>query len=143
MERRVVITGLGLVTPLGIGTEETWSALCAGKSGVGEITRFDTSEYSTKIAAEVKGFKAEEFLPKKEAKRTEHFIAYAVAASRMAVEDAGLAINDQNAARIGVLTGCGLGGLQMLEATALVVLNSGPKRVSPFFIPMMIGNMAG
>lgn len=142
MERRVVITGLGLVTPLGIGVEETWSALCAGKSGVGEITRFDTAGYATKIAAEVRGFNAEEFLPKKEAKRTENFIAYAVAASRMAVEDAGLIINDANSGRIGVLTGCGLGGLQMLENTALVVLNSGPRRVSPFFIPMMIGNMA-
>ena len=142
MERRVVITGLGLVTPLGIGTEETWTALCAGTSGVGEITRFDTSEYATKIAAEVKGFKAEDFLPKKEARRTEHFIAYAIAASRMAVEDARLTINAENAGRIGVLTGCGLGGLQMLEATALVVQNAGPRRVSPFFIPMMIGNMA-
>jgi len=137
-----VVTGIGLVTPLGIGTEETWTALCAGKSGVGEITRFDTTEFKTKIAAEVKGFDAEDFLPKKEAKRTEHFIAYAVAASRMAVEDAGLTIDERNGHRIGVITGCGLGGLEMLEKTAYIVQNVTPKKVSPFFIPMIIGNMA-
>ena len=97
MNRRVVITGVGLVTPLGIGVQESWQALCAGKSGVGEITRFDTSKFQTKIAAEVKGFRAEEFLPKKEAKRTERFIAYAIAATRMALEDSGLVIDDTNA----------------------------------------------
>jgi 3-oxoacyl-[acyl-carrier-protein] synthase II len=131
-----------LVTPLGIGTEASWSALCTGKSGIGEITRFDTSAYATKIAAEVKGFNNEDFLPKKEAKRTEPFIAYAVAAARMAMEDARLVIDSSNGDRIGVLTGCGLGGLKMLEKTAYVVENMGPKRVSPFFIPMLIGNMA-
>jgi len=142
LERRVVVTGIGLVTPLGIGVEETWSALIKGVSGVGEITRFDTTDYGTKIAAEVKGFKAEEYMPKKEARRTEPFIAYAIATSRMALEDSGLKIDDSNAHRIGVLTGCGLGGLQMLELTAHTVQNAGPKRVSPFFIPMLIGNMA-
>ena len=142
MERRVVVTGIGLITPLGIGVDETWSNLIAGKSGVGEITRFDTTDYGTKIAAEVKGFNAEDFMPKKDAKRTETFIAYAVAASRMALEDSGLKIDDQNAHRVGVLTGCGLGGLHMLEVTARTVDNSGPKRVSPFFIPLLIGNMA-
>ena len=141
MERRVVVTGIGLVTPLGIGVENTWSALIAGKSGVGEITRFDTSEYATKIAAEVKGFNAEDFMPKKEAKRTELFIAYAIAASRMAVEDSGIDIASFPH-RVGVITGCGLGGLQMLEVTARMVDKAGPRRVSPFFIPMMIGNMA-
>ena len=89
MDRRVVITGMGLVTPLGIGVSETWEALCAGKSGVGEITRFDASAFETRIAAEVKGFHPEDFLPKKEARRTELFIAYAVAAARMALEDTG------------------------------------------------------
>jgi 3-oxoacyl-[acyl-carrier-protein] synthase II len=142
LERRVVVTGIGLVTPLGIGVDETWSNLIAGKSGVGEITRFDTSEYGTKIAAEVKGFNAEDFMPKKDAKRTETFIAYAVAASRMALEDSGLKIDDRNAHRVGVLTGCGLGGLHMLEVTANTVEKAGPKRVSPFFIPLLIGNMA-
>ncbi len=142
MSKRVVITGLGLVTPLGIGVEETWSALCQGKSGIGEITRFDTSDHTTKIAGEVKGFNAEDFLPKKDAKRMENFVAYAVAAARMAVENARLTIDAANGPRIGVLTGCGLGGLEMLEITAQVVREKGPKRCSPFFIPMLIGNMA-
>jgi len=142
LDRRVVITGLGLVTPLGIGVEETWTALCGGKSGIGEITRFDASGFDTKIAGEVKDFHPEDFLPKKEAKRTQSFIAYAVAASRMALEDSGLKIDKTNENRIGVLTGCGLGGLQMLEQTAAILKKKGPKRVSPFFIPMMIGNMA-
>ena len=142
MERRVVITGVGLITPLGIGKEETWSALCAGKSGAGEITRFDTTSYATKIAAEVKNFNAEDFMSKKEAKRTENFIAYAIAAARLAMEDSGLKIDASNAGRVGVLTGCGLGGLQMLELTAHTVETKGPGRVSPFFIPLLIGNMA-
>ena len=138
MSRRVVITGLGLVTPLGIGVDETWSALCEGRSGVGEITRFDTTAFTTKIAAEVKGFNAEDFLPKKEAKRTERFIAYAVAAARMAVENARLTINGTNGPRVGVITGCGLGGLNSLEVTARTVQEKGPRRCSPFFIPTLI-----
>ncbi len=142
MNRRVVITGVGLVTPLGIGVQETWQALCNGKSGVGEITRFDASKFQTRIAAEVKDFKAEEFLPKKEAKRTERFIAYAIAASRMALEDSDLVIDSTNSARVGVITGCGLGGLEILESTCDTLDKRGPRRVSPFFIPMMIGNMA-
>lgn len=142
MDRRVVITGIGLVTPLGVGKDPTWTALCAGKSGIAEITRFDTASFETKIAGEVKDFQPGDFLPKKEAKRTEHFIAYAVAAARMALEDSGLDIDETNADRIGVLTGCGLGGLEYLENTAYNVRVKGPRRVSPFFIPMMIGNMA-
>jgi len=142
LNRRVVITGVGLITPIGIGVKETWSSLCAGKSGIGEITRFDASNYQTRIAAEVKDFHAEDFLPKKEAKRTERFIAYAVGASRMAIEDSGLVINGSNSDRIGVITGCGLGGLSILENTCLKLNSQGPRRVSPFFIPMMIGNMA-
>lgn len=142
MNRRVVVTGLGLVTPLGIGVKESWEALCAGKSGVGEITRFDASAFQTKIAAEVKNFEPEDFLPKKDAKRTELFIAYAVAATRMAIEDSRLVIHNGNADRIGVFTGCGLGGLSVLENTCLTLDKKGPRRVSPFFIPMMIGNMA-
>jgi len=142
LNRRVVITGVGLLTPIGIGVKETWESLCAGKSGVGAITRFDVSNYQTKIAAEVKDFQAEDFLPKKEAKRTERFIAYAVAAARMAIEDSGLVINGSNSDRVGVITGCGLGGLSILEDTCLKLNSKGPRRVSPFFIPMMIGNMA-
>ena len=142
MNRRVVITGMGLITPLGIGIEETWAALCAGKSGITEITKFDASPHQTQIAAEVKGFNAEDFMPKKEAKRNELFISYAMAASRMALEDAALKIDSSNSNRIGVVTGCGLGGLGIMESTILNVATKGPRRVSPFFIPLMIGNMA-
>ena len=142
MSKRVVITGLGLVTPVGIGVEQTWASLCAGKSGVGEITRFDTSGYQTKIAAEVKEFKPQDFMPKKDANRVEPFIAFALAATRMAIEDSGLVIDSSNEARVGTITGCGLGGLRFMEDTVHRVTTMGPKRVSPFFIPMMIGNMA-
>ena len=130
MKRRVVVTGVGLVTPLGIGVKETWESLCAGKSGISEITRFDVSNFQTKIAAEVKDFHAEDFLPKKEAKRTERFIAYAVAATRMAIDDAELVIDDSNAERIGVITGCGLGGLSVLEDTCRKLSGQGPKRAA-------------
>jgi 3-oxoacyl-[acyl-carrier-protein] synthase II len=142
LRKRVVITGVGLICPLGIGVEESWKAICAGKSGVTRITRFDPSLYETQIAAEVKGFKAEDFMSKKEAKRFELFISYAVAATRMAVDDSRLAITEENGGRVGVITGCGLGGLRFMEETILNIHSSGPKRVSPFFIPMMIGNMA-
>ena len=142
MNRRVVVTGMGLVTPIGIGTAQSWSALCAGKSGITEITRFDAAAHQTRIAAEVKGFHAEDFIPKKEARRSELFISYAMAATRMALEDAHLKINGANSNRVGVVTGCGLGGLGIMEDTILNVATKGPKRVSPFFIPMMIGNMA-
>lgn len=142
MDRRVVITGFGLITPLGIGVDESWAALCSGKSGITEITRFDASDFDTKIAGEVKDFHPEDFLPKKEAKRTQTFIAYAVATSRMAIEDSGLVIDSTNENRVGVLTGCGLGGLQIFEQTSKVLEERGPRRVTPFFIPMMIGNMA-
>jgi 3-oxoacyl-[acyl-carrier-protein] synthase II len=133
---------MGLITPVGIGIEDSWSAVCAGKSGVSEITHFDASAYQTRIAAEVKGFNAEDFMPKKEAKRNELFISYAMAATRMALEDSGLKINSANSNRVGVVTGCGLGGLGIMEDTILNVATKGPRRVSPFFIPMMIGNMA-
>jgi 3-oxoacyl-[acyl-carrier-protein] synthase II len=142
LDRRVVITGFGLITPLGIGVDESWAALCSGKSGITEITRFDASDFDTKIAGEVKDFHPEDFLPKKEAKRTQTFIAYAVATSRMAIEDSGLVIDSTNENRVGVLTGCGLGGLQIFEQTSKVLEERGPRRVTPFFIPMMIGNMA-
>ncbi len=142
LQRRVVITGMGLVTPIGIGVEDSWSALIDGKSGISEITRFDTSNHVTRIAGEVNGFNAEDFIPKKEAKRNELFISYAMAATRMALENSGLTIDNTNAHRIGVVTGCGLGGLGIMEDTILNVATKGPKRVSPFFIPMMIGNMA-
>ena len=141
INKRVVVTGLGLVTPLGIGVKPTWESLCAGKSGVGEITRFDCSAYATKIAAEIKDFNPEDFIPKKDARRVELFIAYALAATRMAIEDSGLVIDSTNESRVGTITGCGLGGLRFMEDTVLRVAEEGPKWVSPFFIPMMIGNM--
>ncbi len=127
---------------MGIGVEQTWKSLCAGQSGIAEITRFDTTDYQTKIAAEVKDFNPEDFMPKKDAKRVEPFIAFALAATRMAIDDSGLVIDSSNEYRIGAITGCGLGGLRFMEDTVLRVSNQGPKRVSPFFIPMMIGNMA-
>jgi 3-oxoacyl-[acyl-carrier-protein] synthase II len=140
--KRVVVTGLGIVSPIGIGIRESWRALCEGRSGIGRITKFDPTPYETQIAGEVKGFKAEDWMSKKEAKRFELFISYAIAATRMAVDDAGIAITPENGDRVGVITGCGLGGLRFMEDTVLTIHQSGPKRVSPFFIPMMIGNMA-
>ncbi len=142
MDKRVVITGVGLVTPLGIGVDESWSALCAGKSGIAEITLFDAKKFKTQIAGEVKGFKAEDYMPKKDAKRVESFIAFSVAAARMALEDSGLTIDNTNADDVGVITGCGLGGIALLENTSSILEKRGPKRVSPFYIPMLIGNMA-
>jgi 3-oxoacyl-[acyl-carrier-protein] synthase II len=140
--KRVVVTGLGIVSPVGIGIQESWKSLCEGRSGITRITKFDPSSYETQIAGEVKGFKPEDWMSKKEAKRFELFIAYAIAATRMAVDDARLAITEENGDRVGVITGCGLGGLRFMEDTILTIHQSGPKRVSPFFIPMMIGNMA-
>jgi len=140
--KRVVVTGLGIVSPVGIGIHESWKSLCEGRSGIRRITKFDPSSYETQIAGEVKGFKPEDWMSKKEAKRFELFISYAIAATRMAVDDAGLSITDENGDRVGVITGCGLGGLRFMEDTILTIHRDGPKRVSPFFIPMMIGNMA-
>ncbi len=140
--RRVVITGLGIISPVGVGTEETWDAIIHGRSGIGPITRFDTTDFATKIAGEVKGFKAEEYMAKKEARRMDLFIQYAVAAAQMALDDANYKIAPEEANRVGVYTGCGLGGLWTLEKYHSVLLKNGPKKVSPFFIPMMIANMA-
>ncbi len=142
MGNRVVITGVGLVTPVGVGVAETWAAICAGKSGIGPITHFDSEAYKTKIAGEVNGFDPLDFMEKKDAKRTQPYIAFAVAAAKMALADAGLEINGSVGDRIGVATGCGLGGLSLLEKEAQKLERIGPKRISPFFIPTIIGNMA-
>ena len=142
MKRRVVITGFGLVTPLGIGVEENWSALVAGKSGIGPITKFDASDMATKIAGEVKDFNAEDYVSRKDVRRMDIFTQYALAASRIAVEDANLFINGNNADRVGVVIGCGLGGLNTIEKFHRIMLEQGPKKVSPFFIPMLIANRA-
>ena len=142
MKNRVVITGVGLVTPVGVGTEESWDAVCSGKSGIGPITRFDAGAYKTRIAGEVKGFDPLDFMDKKDARRMQPYIAYAVAAAKMALADAGLSIDSTNGYRVGVSSGCGLGGLHLLEAEAQKLGREGPKRISPFFIPTIIGNMA-
>ncbi|MEZ4474986.1 MAG: beta-ketoacyl-ACP synthase II [bacterium] len=140
-ERRVVVTGIGLVTPVGIGTEETWSALMAGKSGIGPITRFDATEYPARIAGEVSDFDPERFIDRRDARKMDRFIQFAVAAADMAARDAGiLPLADPD--RVGVLVGVGLGGLETLEEGFEVVTTKGPRRVSPFTIPKLIGNMA-
>jgi len=139
--KRVVVTGIGTVTPVGNSLEEFWRNLTAGVSGVGPITRFDTEGYSSKIAAEVKNFDPTDFIDRKEARRMDRFTHYAVAATTMAVENAGLNMNKINRERAGVILGSGVGGLETLEDQHRVLMERGPGRVSPFFIPMMISNM--
>ncbi|NDY42188.1 beta-ketoacyl-ACP synthase II [Dissulfurirhabdus thermomarina] len=140
--RRVVVTGLGVLCPVGIGVEESWAAVTAGRSGIGPVTRFDTEGYACRIAGEVKGFDPTDFMPEKLAKRVDLFVRYGVAAAAMALEDAGLRITAEEAPRVGVITGCGLGGLGTIEHYRDVLVQKGPSRVSPFFIPMAIPNMA-
>ena len=140
--RRVVITGLGVVTPLGIGVDNTWQAVLAGKSGIGPITRFDASGYACRIAAEVKDFDPADHLEKKEIKKMDTFIQYAMAASQEAVDDAGLQVTPETAERVGVYIGAGMGGLPAIEQYHKVLQDKGPGRVSPFFIPMVIVNLA-
>lgn len=142
MKNRVVVTGLGVVSPVGNDIETYWESLLTGKSGVGLITSFDTTEYPVKIAAEVKNFNPEDFMDKKEVKRTDRFVQFAIAAATMAVKNAGLEITDENRDRIGVYIGSGIGGLGTLEEQHRILMEKGPRRVSPFFIPMMIANMA-
>ena len=140
--RRVVVTGLGLVTPLGIGVPKTWEKLCQGQSGIGPISRFDASQYSVRIAGEVKNFDPANFIEKKEVKKMDTFIHFAVAASQEAVDDAKLVVTSDNADRVGVYIGAGIGGLPAIEHYHKILLERGPDRVSPFFIPMVIINLA-
>ncbi len=142
MNKRVVVTGLGMVSPLGIGVNENWEAICQGKSGIGPVTRFDITDFPSKIAGEVKGFNPEDFIDKKETKKMDIFIHYALASGMMALKDSGLIIDESNADRVGVLVGAGLGGLSTIERYHSVLLEHGPKRISPFFIPMLIVNLA-
>jgi 3-oxoacyl-[acyl-carrier-protein] synthase II len=142
LSRRVVITGLGMVSPLGIGVEKTWQALIQGKSGVVRITKFDPTGFDTQIAAEVKDFVPENFMEKKEIKRMDIFIQYAMASAMMAMEDAQLPITPQNADRVGVVVGAGLGGLTTIESFHKILMEKGPGRISPFFIPALIVNEA-
>jgi 3-oxoacyl-[acyl-carrier-protein] synthase II len=140
--RRVVVTGVGLVSPLGVGTAVNWRALLAGESGIGPITRFDTTEYPSRIAGEVKGFNPLDYVDKKDVKKSDTFIHFALAASKFALEDSGLKIDAGNAERVGVVIGSGIGGLPLIEATHKILLEKGPSRVSPFFIPGQIVNLA-
>lgn len=140
--RRVVITGLGILCPVGIGVDESWQNIVAGRSGIGPVTSFDASGYASRIAGEVKGFNPAEFMSEKLAKRIDPFVRLAIAAASMAHEDAMLAGADVNPDRVGVITGCGLGGLGTIEHYRDVLVQKGPGRVSPFFIPMAIPNMA-
>lgn len=141
MKRRVVVTGIGLVTPLGIGVEETWQSLCEGKSGVGRITRFDPSELPSQIAAEVKDFDPADFIEKKEIKKMDRFIQFGIAAAKMAVEDARLEITEAISERVGVYVGAGIGGLPAIESNHIKFLEGGIKKLTPFFIPMVIINL--
>lgn len=140
--RRVVVTGVGAVSPLGVGNQNNWDALVAGKSGINLITRFDTTDFPVKIAGEVKDFAAEDFIDKKEIKKMDLFIQYAMAAAQFAMEDSGLQVTEENAERVGVLVGAGLGGLATIEKYHSALLEGGYKKVSPFFIPMLIINLA-
>ncbi len=140
--RRVVITGVGAVSPLGTGNSNNWDALVSGTSGIDLITRFDTTDMPVKIAGEVKGFNPEDFLDKKEIKKMDLFIQYAMAAAHFAMEDSGLVINEENAERVGVLVGSGLGGLPAIEKYHIAQMEGGYKKISPFFIPMLIINLA-
>ena len=138
---RVVISGLAGITPLANNIEDTWKALIAGKSGIGPITLFDASEYDSKIAGEVKNFNPEEFMPAKQVRRMDRFTQLAVAGAQMLLKDANYTINDSNAFDVGVIMGIGLGGLHTLETWHTKLLESGPSRISPFMIPMLISNM--
>jgi 3-oxoacyl-[acyl-carrier-protein] synthase II len=140
--RRVVVTGLGLVTPLGTGVEKTWNALCAGESGIRRISRFDPTGYDAQIAGEVTDFDPACFIEKKEIKKMDTFIHYAVGAAQLAVEDAGLKVAPEEATKVGVYIGSGIGGLGSIEHYHDVLKEKGPGRVSPFFIPMTIINLA-
>ena len=142
MKRRVVVTGIGVVSPLGLDGPSTWQALLAGRSGIGPITKFDASAFSARIGGEVRGFEAEKYLDRKDVKKMDTFIHYAVAATREALTDAAFTIDAGNAERTGVYIGSGIGGLRLLEDQHTELLQKGPRRISPFFIPGMIINLA-
>lgn len=140
-KRRVVVTGLGLITPVGNDVASTWQNIKSGVSGVGEITHFDATEYGTKFAAEVKDFDATQYIDKKETKKMDRFIQLGIAAGMQALDDSALTITSENAARVGVAIGSGIGGLPLIEENHHKLIKSGPRRVSPFFVPSTITNM--
>jgi 3-oxoacyl-[acyl-carrier-protein] synthase II len=140
--RRVVVTGIGLVSSLGIGTELNWAALCAGQSGIAPITKFDAAQFATRIAGEVKGFDPLRFLEKKDVKKMDVFIQYAIAASQFAMDDAGFVVSSEQAPRVGVFIASGIGGFTTIEREHKALLEGGPRKISPFFIPSAIINLA-
>src|SRR6202171_130660 len=140
--RRVGVTGIGLVSALGIGADANWAALSAGRSGVEAITKFDASEFTTQIAGEVRGFDALQFIEKKDVKKMDVFIQYAIAASQFAMDDARLPITKENADRVGVFIASGIGGFTTIEREHKALLEGGPRKISPFFIPSAIINLA-
>ncbi|HEY0156005.1 MAG TPA: beta-ketoacyl-ACP synthase II [Thermoanaerobaculia bacterium] len=140
--RRVVVTGIGMISPLGVGNQPTWQGLLEGRSGIGRITKFDASAYPAQIAGEVPGFNAEEFIEKKEVKKSDTFIHYAIAAAQMAYDDSGLDKSKEDPDRVGVIIGSGIGGLPLIEEMHKKLLERGPTRISPFFIPGLIVNLA-
>jgi len=142
VKRRVVVTGVGAVTPLGIGVEKSWQALCQGKSGIGEITSFDASDFRTRVAGEVKGFNPLDFIDQKLARRGDRFIHFALAAARMAIEDSGLSISDSNSERVGVSVGTAMGGIESIEKNHELLIKGNRQQISPFFVPSFLCNMA-
>ena len=140
--RRVAVTGVGLVSCLGVGTSDNWQALLEGRSGVGPVTRFDASDFPSRIAGHVPGFDPEDYMDKKDVKKADSFIHFALAAAHFAVDDSGFAVDEDNAERVGVIVGSGIGGLPLIERTHEKYLERGPSRISPFFIPGLISNMA-
>jgi 3-oxoacyl-[acyl-carrier-protein] synthase II len=142
VSRRVVVTGVGLISSVGLGTQPTWEGVCAGRSGIGPITRFDASQHASRIAGEVKGFDPLNFVEKKEVKKIDLFIQYAIAASQFAVDDAALTVTPANAERTGVFIASGIGGFLTIENEHKELLKGGPRRISPFFIPASIINLA-
>jgi len=141
-KRRVVVTGLGMISPLGVGNDPTWKGLLEGRSGVGRITKFDATEYPCQIAGEVRGFEPEAWIEKKEVKKSDTFIHYAIAAAQMAVDDAKFDRTRNDPDRVGVIIGSGIGGLPLIEEMHKKLLERGPSRISPFFIPGLIVNLA-
>jgi len=142
MKRRVAVTGIGLVTPVGVGNDATWQAVCEGRSGVHRITKFDPTEHKTQIAAEINGFDPELYMNAKEARKTDTFIQYAVTAAKFALEDSGLEITEELSPRMGTIIGSGIGGMETYVNTVLMMNEKGPGRLSPFFITNIINNMA-
>ncbi len=142
MTNRVVITGIGAITPVGIGKDNFWEALISGKNGIGKITRFDATDYGAQVAGEVKDFEPADYIDKKESKRMDRYTQFAVATAKMAIEDAGLDLESEDKERIGTYVGTGIGGIETMHSQYEKLFAKGPSRISPFFIPMMIGNMA-